>query len=87
MFEQLEAPVLKAEATDEIRFATFARTTKPVALNGLNRSRADRTRWSSHTFRCTKCGYGIAVATSALPICPMCHAESWRAEKRKDTHD
>jgi hypothetical protein len=29
-------------------------------------------------FVCTDCGYGVWV-TRALPVCPMCRAETWRA--------
>jgi rubrerythrin len=27
-------------------------------------------------FRCSACGYGIAIRTE-LPACPMCGAETW----------
>jgi predicted RNA-binding Zn-ribbon protein involved in translation (DUF1610 family) len=32
-------------------------------------------------FRCSACGYGIAIR-SVLPACPMCGAETWERLER-----
>ena len=28
-------------------------------------------------FRCSECGYGVAVSRRELPPCPMCGGSSW----------
>lgn len=33
-------------------------------------------------FRCAECGYGV-VATTTLPICPMCRGTRWRAVQHR----
>jgi hypothetical protein len=36
---------------------------------------------ASGLFRCSACGYGIAVR-SVLPACPMCLGTSWERDER-----
>jgi rubrerythrin len=33
-------------------------------------------------FRCSDCGYGVAVST-VLPQCPMCAGRAWEEELRR----
>ena len=28
-------------------------------------------------FRCAECGYGVAIASTTLPDCPMCRGSVW----------
>jgi hypothetical protein len=50
------------------RVAVAEPSRPPVAFDGERAVLGD--------YRCSDCGYG-AVLDGELPICPMCHAQSW----------
>jgi rubredoxin len=53
----------------------------------LEEASSERASWTSGMrakgeFRCSECGYGVAVHRH-LPVCPMCQGTSWTRVPRR----